>query len=541
MVEGSAKTRGRLETGTVVDARYEVTGFLGAGGFAVVYAAMHRHIQRPVALKILNLPPELPNIAEFEARFLREAQTAARVRHPHVVEIFDFGFHGPERKPYIAMELLEGGELADALVDGGMAPDRVGARLVEMLRALAAGHELGVVHKDLKPANLFLVDLDGPEESARVLDYGVARLLGDTKHTATGQVLGTPSYMAPEYIKGSAAVPQTDVYQMGLVMVEMLTGEQVVQGNPIQCVHTHCTGELQIPTELLDGALGPVLVRALALEPSDRYSDAAEFADAVEALDWGAVSPTASSSASIRLSDTSVSMRSVSTATGADGKTPVDASFLKKVAEMSHTQETTPHSQAEILGATTPFAPALPTPEPVVVAGALPVPPETVETDDRGRVQIPFLLIAALGLGGLVVLGLAALVISVASQVGFDGSAPAPASPTTPAAATSTATGEEATDAVEAGDGAGETAEPGLGKPAAVEASAVEKPRGGGAVDAGKAFAGPSENAAPEPEKVPTVKARTRPRKRTKAPPKRVSQPAEPKKSEVPTNVGTKK
>lgn len=283
---GDVSKSAGLPPGTVIDNRYEIVDFIGAGGFAMVYRARHIHMQREVALKLLNISPHFPQRAEFEERFIREAQIAAQLRHPSIVTTHDFGFTPQERIPYLAMELLRGHELQQEIGEGPVSPARALPLFVECLHALAEAHDAGIVHKDLKPANLFLVGLGTPREALKVLDFGVARVTSDAKVTKSGQVFGTPQYLAPEYITRQHVSPALDVYQMGLILVEALTGHAVVQGsNPFACADIHARGALDLPVDLLESPLGPVLRRALAVDPAERYPHARDFAKALQAID----------------------------------------------------------------------------------------------------------------------------------------------------------------------------------------------------------------------------------------------------------------
>ncbi|OIP44746.1 MAG: hypothetical protein AUK47_00425 [Deltaproteobacteria bacterium CG2_30_63_29] len=283
-----------IDVGSVIDDRYEIISFLGEGGFATVYKARHIHINRFVAIKLLNIGVKVPKSSEFEERFLREAQTAAQIEHPNVVTIHDFGFAGSIRQPYIVMELLEGHDLEDELKKNGpMEPKRLLKLMPLCLEALAEGHKAGIVHKDLKPSNLFLSFPFQDKEMLRILDFGVATInQGGKRITSTGQILGTPQYLAPEYITNQISTPALDVYQMGLILVEALTGVPVVDfENPFQCLMAHCKGNLNIPEKILTGPLGPVLERALAINYEKRYQDAGEFREALLAIDPESIAP----------------------------------------------------------------------------------------------------------------------------------------------------------------------------------------------------------------------------------------------------------
>jgi len=299
-----------LDPGEVVDGRYRVSRFLGEGGFAEVYEAEHVHIERRVALKLLKVPGRGAQRQLVRERFKREAALAARIDHPGVATVYDFGFVAPDGAPYIAMELLSGVDVGEELErGGGMAPERALRLFRQALEALAAAHALGVVHKDLKPSNLFLVRPGAPNESLRLLDFGIARLMerGHTL-TQTGGMAGTPQYMAPEYIEASVVSGATDVYQMGLILVELLTGEVVVKGNNVMhCLVLHSDGNLDVPPPLLASPLGPILRTATARDPVARYADASAFLAALAGLDASAIPDVRGGLRSARAGDTASS------------------------------------------------------------------------------------------------------------------------------------------------------------------------------------------------------------------------------------------
>lgn len=275
--------------GDTISGRYEVRGVLGQGGFAVVYRAWDRVVDREVAIKVLNTFADAvdeTNTQRAVERFEREARAAAMITHPNVVTIFDLGVADRFGRPYIVMELLDGHDLATELKENGaMAPARALTLFMGALAGLAAGHARGIVHKDLKPANLFLTGIDTPEEKLNLFDFGIARLgAGEAGLTKTGEMFGTPQYMAPEYIAAGEVSLALDVYQMGLILVEMFTGRKVVEADvAITAAMTHGKGALPLPVELLEGPLGDVLLGALAHDPALRFADAAVFLEALEA------------------------------------------------------------------------------------------------------------------------------------------------------------------------------------------------------------------------------------------------------------------
>lgn len=279
---------GELAPGTIVEGRYKILRVLGRGGFAVVYEVEHLRLDRLAALKVLDLHGSSRDVAMFRERFEREAKLAARIEHPNVVKIYDYGFVEQNQQPYIAMELLRGHDLEVELErHGALDADRARRLFLPALSALGFAHEQGVVHKDLKPSNLFLCDAGTARERIVVLDYGIARVFDDegSKLTATNQFSGTPAYIAPEYIERHEVSPALDVYQMGLIISESLMGVAAIKADStLGYLMAHCEGKQQLDEGLLRSPVGQVLSQALAVSPSQRYANAQVFADALAQL-----------------------------------------------------------------------------------------------------------------------------------------------------------------------------------------------------------------------------------------------------------------
>ncbi len=278
-----------LPSGSLIDGRFEITDRLGRGGFSVVYQALDLLTGAPVALKLLDQDLPESHAVSILQRFEREASTLTGLSHPHIVQARAAGTHALTGQPYIAMDLLDGQGLDALLIRrGALSPARALSLLKPCLEALAVAHAAGIVHKDLKPSNFFIARPDQPDEAMLILDFGAATLnaLPDARLTLNGEMIGTPQYLAPEYIRDNIVTCALDVYQLGLVLVEMLTGAVAVgTHNPALCLIFHSRGDLDIPAELRSSPLGPVLQRALALDPADRFPDAAALLDALNALD----------------------------------------------------------------------------------------------------------------------------------------------------------------------------------------------------------------------------------------------------------------
>nr|WP_297428178.1 Stk1 family PASTA domain-containing Ser/Thr kinase [uncultured Actinotalea sp.] len=254
--------------GQVVDGRYEVLSRVARGGMATVYRALDRRLEREVALKIMHAHlADGASGSDFVARFRREARAAARLTHPGVVAVYDQGVDGDTS--YLTMEFVDGTSLRRRLTDSG--PLSVGEALATteaVLDALAVAHRSGVVHRDVKPENVLLA-ADG---RVKVVDFGLARALTDASQTSTGTVLGTVAYLAPELVTQGTSDARTDVYAMGVLLFEMLTGRQPFTGTtPIQVAYQHVNSDIVPPSELVAWLPAEVdeLVQCLAARRAD--------------------------------------------------------------------------------------------------------------------------------------------------------------------------------------------------------------------------------------------------------------------------------
>lgn len=209
--------------------RYRLGDTVGRGGSAVVYAGFDRTLKRPVAVKLFS--PYRPNAGDFAAAVLREARTAARLTHPNVARVYDFGevVDGDERTPYLVMELLDGETLADRLARTGALGWRPAVEIcASIAAALAAAHGQESVHRDIKPRNIML-----SSAGVKVLDFGIAAAAGQSSFDTQGRLWGTAAYLAPEQLRGEAAFPAVDVYALGLLLFECLTGKPAWPGETV--------------------------------------------------------------------------------------------------------------------------------------------------------------------------------------------------------------------------------------------------------------------------------------------------------------------
>jgi serine/threonine-protein kinase len=261
----------------VLNGRYRLDHWLAAGGMAEVYAATDELLQRRVAVK-LSLPTLARDPAAVE-RFQREARAVAALSHPNIATVFDFGCD--QDRHFLVMELLEGKDLACVLREESALPFRRAAGIaLQVAEALAHAHSRNIVHRDVKPANIML-DAD---DCAKVTDFGIARILGDAPLTRTGSVFGTPRYMSPEQASGSRQTARSDVYSLGVVLYEMLTGLMSFEAtSPIAVALHHLETEIGPPSELnpeVPPALDRIVARATAKREGDRF-DASEMAEAL--------------------------------------------------------------------------------------------------------------------------------------------------------------------------------------------------------------------------------------------------------------------
>ncbi len=269
---------------TLFDGRYRITRKLGAGGMADVYLAEDQELGRRVAIKILN--DRHANDDQFIERFRREAKNAAALNHPNIVSIYDRG--NAENTYYIAMEFLDGRTLKELIVGRGAAPVNVAIEYTrQILSALRFAHRHGIVHRDIKPHNV-LVDGEG---RVKVTDFGIARA-GTSQMTETGSIVGTAQYLSPEQARGGEVDQRSDLYSLGVVLYELLTGKTPFDGDtPVEIAMKHLSNAPKPPSKLrpdIPPELDMIVLRALAKNPDDRYQSADEMEADLERVARGA-------------------------------------------------------------------------------------------------------------------------------------------------------------------------------------------------------------------------------------------------------------
>jgi eukaryotic-like serine/threonine-protein kinase len=273
--------------GHTLDDKYRLEERLGIGGMGTVYRARHLLIDRAVAVKVLN-----SRFVEDEAaqvRFRREAKAAGRLQHTNAVAVTDFG-QTSDGYVYIVMELLKGRTLRDVLAkEAPLDPARAVALMLQISAAVAAAHDAGIIHRDLKPANIFIVQNSDVPAVVKVLDFGIAKLAADSLEddeepkalTLVGAMIGTPRYMSPEQCDGAELTPAADVYSLGVILYEMLTGVVPFSGSsPLAIAMKHANEPPRRPSEFAGGippALEELVLQALEKDPRDRPANAAEF------------------------------------------------------------------------------------------------------------------------------------------------------------------------------------------------------------------------------------------------------------------------
>ncbi|MEP7123806.1 MAG: serine/threonine-protein kinase [Byssovorax sp.] len=276
----------QLAAGDVFAGKYRLERQFASGGMGFVWRAWNLQLDIPVAVKVMAAA--MADSPDFVARFELEARAAAQIRSPHVVSIYEHGVH--ERLPYMVMELLDGEDLSKRLKRDKRLSVVATAKIVhEMCKALQRAHDLGIVHRDIKPANVFLAR-DGDEETVKVLDFGIAKIThsGGGDLTATGEMMGTPSYMSPEHIRASKHVDhRADLWSVSVIAFRALTGQLPFTGQILDVVDRILTGSAPVPSALapdLSPAVDAFFARALARHIDARFQSARELSAALGKL-----------------------------------------------------------------------------------------------------------------------------------------------------------------------------------------------------------------------------------------------------------------
>ena len=262
--------------GEIIDGRYQLTRVVGSGGMATIYAAIDLRLDRQVAVKVMH--SHLAQDEQFVSRFIREAKAAASLSHPNIVAVLDQGWNqGGAPCVFIVMELIEGATLRDYLIEqGSLSPERALSIITPVTSALAAAHKLGIIHRDIKPENI-LVSKEG---RIKIADFGLARgaLLGNTMTAESSVILGSVSYLSPEQVQRGVADARSDIYSLGIVLFEILTGQKPYQGeDPVQVAIKHVNERVPAPSTLKPGLsveIDQLVLSATDIDPDKRPRDA---------------------------------------------------------------------------------------------------------------------------------------------------------------------------------------------------------------------------------------------------------------------------
>jgi len=402
------------DIGTILGGRYRLIELLGQGGMATIYRARDAQLERDVAAKLLR--PEYGKDPDFFARFRQEAQSAASLNHPGVVAVYDYGTD--PAGPYIIMELVDGEDLGSIVRRSGALPPRQAARLTSQIaRAIAAAHASGFVHRDIKPSNV-LVTREG---RVKVTDFGIARALAEATLTLPGTTLGSVHYFSPEQARGEVATPASDIYSLGIVLYELLTGRRPWEGDSAAAIATaRLTGPVPNPTSVRAGVppiLEAITRKAMATSPDDRFASAEAMADALDkflaehpagtvgaAAGPAAAGPAAAGAAAAG----SAAAASGSTKGSAAGLMPSAGSGPATDATLAGTAQ--PNPGARIPYAPDAYADVEDRPRPRPVGAGRRYPDDDPEGPDRdGGGTSPWLWVS--GLLAIVILGLAAFLL----------------------------------------------------------------------------------------------------------------------------------
>ncbi|UCZ62363.1 protein kinase domain-containing protein [Mycolicibacterium phocaicum] len=267
--------------GAVLDGRYRVDAPIASGGMSTVYRGLDTRLDRLVALKVMD--SRYSGDQQFLTRFQREARAAAGLKSPGLVAVYDQGFDG--RHPFLVMELVEGGTLRELLRERGpMPPHAVAAVLAPMLDGLAVAHQAGLVHRDIKPENVLISD----SGEVKIADFGLVRAVAEAKITSTSVILGTAAYLSPEQVSTGDADPRSDVYSVGILAYELLTGATPFTGdNPLSVAYQRLDQDVPPPSTAIAGVpkqFDDLVACATARIADDRYLDAGDMAAELAAI-----------------------------------------------------------------------------------------------------------------------------------------------------------------------------------------------------------------------------------------------------------------
>ncbi|MBC7871832.1 MAG: protein kinase, partial [Chitinophagaceae bacterium] len=256
---------------------------IGKGGMATVFRAYQPNVNRDIALKVIDLSDEQPHAEEnFRHRFAHEAEIIASLEHPYIVPVYDYGLE--DELAFLAMRLLKGGSLADVMRDKILPLERTIELFGQIARGLSFAHGRGIIHRDLKPSNILLDD----EGNACLTDFGLAKLIsGGSDITKTGNIVGTPAYMSPEQLRGDSLDHRSDIYSLGVILYQMLTGRPPFEGGStdvISVIYKHLEKLPDLPSKHnphLNSELDAVVMKSLAKKPDERYDNAGDMLNAL--------------------------------------------------------------------------------------------------------------------------------------------------------------------------------------------------------------------------------------------------------------------
>lgn len=273
--------------GMILDNRYQIMSKLGEGGMGSVYAAEHILLKKNVAIKVLRY--DLARKEDVVKRFQNEAIAASRIGHENIIEVTDFG-RTPDGSVYFVMEHLNGLALADVIQKSGSIPmKRAIPILLQITKALSVAHSQGIIHRDLKPENIVLIDKPDRKDFVKILDFGISKMLDTSdraeKLTAMGMIVGTPEYMSPEQAAGMSVDKRTDIYSLGVIMYEMMTGRlPFLADNAIRILMMHQTEKPQRPREInpeIHNQMEQIILKCMEKKPEDRFQDMTEITQAL--------------------------------------------------------------------------------------------------------------------------------------------------------------------------------------------------------------------------------------------------------------------